>query len=280
MIDRAEREKVDRDMRSSRDSGPHPRGQMLSGDYDDKPFLEAKQRESWENQGSSLYDLHRPSVGSMGGGGGGVHGPGMSHSREDTRHRPLSLPLSLSHGLGLGQGEDSVRHSLESKHSQSSDRPHSYSVYGHQRGGSGGPGGGHHSDNNNSNSTSTSASHSNMNSINNSHNNAIIPTTPHPSHVAPKDRSELVESPHSKLAYKDFYRHFRGMERESVEVARKYAEESLLWMPETARWRVLLELADLAKRGNDFEKVCMCVRVCLSACVFVSGLFLTGSLLI
>jgi hypothetical protein len=261
MIDRVERDKLDRDNRSNRDSGSHLRGQMLGGDYDEKTFLEAKQRESWENQGSSLYDLHRPSVGSMGGGGGGIHGSGMGHA-QDTRHRPLSLPLSLSHGLGLGLGDDSMRHSLESKHSQSSERPHSYSVYGHQRGGSVGPGGGHHSDNN-SNSNSTSASHSNMNSINNSHNNAITtPTAPHPSHVTPKDRSELVESPHSKLAYKDFYRHFRGMERESVEVARKYAEESLLWMPETARWRVLLELADLAKRGNDFEKVCVRLFVC------------------
>ena len=74
-------------------------------------------------------------------------------------------------------------------------------------------------------------------------------------HAAPKERLELVESPHSKLAYKDFYRHFRGMERESVEVAKQYAEESLTWMPETARWRVLLELADLAKRSNDFDKV-------------------------
>ena len=249
---------MDRDMRSSRDRGLDIRSQMIGVDYEEKAFHEAKQRESWENQGSSLYDLHRPTV-VMGGGGGGVHGPGIGHGREDMRHRPLSLPLSLSHGLGLGVGEDSMRHSLESKQSQSSDRPHSYSVYGHQRGVAGG---GHHSDNNNSNSSSSNTLHNNMNNNNNSnsnaHNNAITstPTAAHTSHVAPKDRCELVESPHSKLAYKDFYRHFRGMERESVEIARKYAEESLLWMPETARWRVLLELADLAKRGNDFEKVC------------------------
>ena len=45
------------------------------------------------------------------------------------------------------------------------------------------------------------------------------------------------------------------MERESVEQAKAYAEDSLNWMPQNAKWRVLLELADLAKRNNDFEKV-------------------------
>ena len=82
-------------------------------------------------------------------------------------------------------------------------------------------------------------------------------TVPHTSaHTGTKaDRQELVESPHSKLAYKDFYRHFRTMERESVENAKAYAEDSLQLMPQNAKWRVLLELADLAKRSNDFEKV-------------------------
>ena len=87
--------------------------------------------------------------------------------------------------------------------------------------------------------------------------NTIIPQTPHTAaHTVTKaDRQELVESPHSKLAYKDFYRHFRSMERESVENAKAYAEDSLQLMPPNAKWRVLLELADLAKRSNDFEKV-------------------------
>jgi len=68
------------------------------------------------------------------------------------------------------------------------------------------------------------------------------------------DRQELVESPQSKMAYKDFYRNFRALERDSVDGARKYAEDSLHWMPERAKWRVLLELADLSKRANDFEQ--------------------------
>jgi phage gp46-like protein len=48
-----------------------------------------------------------------------------------------------------------------------------------------------------------------------------------------------VESPQSKAAYKEFYKNFRAKERESVEVARKYAEESLLWMTENAKWRYI-----------------------------------------
>jgi hypothetical protein len=69
-------------------------------------------------------------------------------------------------------------------------------------------------------------------------------------------RQELVESPHSKMAYKEFYRQFRMKERDSVEAAREYAEQALLWIPTKARWRVKLELADMAKRKNEFDKVC------------------------
>ena len=68
-------------------------------------------------------------------------------------------------------------------------------------------------------------------------------------------RQELVESPHSKQEYKEFYRQFRIKERESVDAARAYANEALGWIPEKAKWRVLLELADIAKRKNDFEMV-------------------------
>ncbi len=67
-------------------------------------------------------------------------------------------------------------------------------------------------------------------------------------------RQELVESPHSKSKYKEFYRELRNKERESLEAATLYAEQSLQYMPEKMKWRVYLELADLAKRSNDFDK--------------------------
>ena len=99
-------------------------------------------------------------------------------------------------------------------------------------------------------------------------------------------RSSLVESPATRIRFKDFYRTFKKKEREAntaaastaeahdkaaqggghrggrrskgmgrgAEVAREYAlsvlEKGLL--PEKVHWRVILELADLSKRENQF----------------------------
>ena len=43
-------------------------------------------------------------------------------------------------------------------------------------------------------------------------------------------------------------------ERQSVDAAREYAENALTLVPQSCRWRVTLDLADLAKRSNDFQK--------------------------
>lgn len=67
---------------------------------------------------------------------------------------------------------------------------------------------------------------------------------------------DVDESPHMKHAYKEFYKIFRVKERESLEAARQFANEAFDWMPEKAKWKVYLELAELAKRNNEFEEVC------------------------
>lgn len=87
------------------------------------------------------------------------------------------------------------------------------------------------------------------------------------------NRQELVESPQSKTAYKEFYRQFRIKERESAVAARSYAEQALTWMPQKAKWRVKLELADMAKRKNDFEEVRG-----VSCTLFCSSLIVAGSI--
>ena len=85
-------------------------------------------------------------------------------------------------------------------------------------------------------------------------------------------RAELVESPSTRIAFKDFYRAFRGEERISSQKAEEYAlqviDEGSL--PETVHWRVYLELADLAKRSNRFaEARQLYQRVCeLQPCAF------------
>ena len=272
MVER-ERSGFDRDFRSSRDLGSDS----------EKPYTESKQRErdSWDSQGSSLFDLHRGGHSDF----SGQHASnisGLNARGEDLRNTsssfgrgfgPLSQsqsqpPMQLQSRLQGGQVEDPLRLSMESRHSQSFEK----GFQGHasipvpsmlgrgpalsQHGD--GPGSGNtysaHPSNALSHSSSTAPLAAGLLTAPSSASTSAVHVTSS-THPAPKERLELVESPHSKLAYKDFYRHFRGMERESVEVAKQYAEESLTWMPETARWRVLLELADLAKRSNDFDKV-------------------------
>jgi predicted Zn-dependent protease len=49
-----------------------------------------------------------------------------------------------------------------------------------------------------------------------------------------------------------------------MDIAKRFATEALAWMPEKTKWRVYLELADLAKRSNQvkearklYKKVCV-----------------------
>jgi len=67
-------------------------------------------------------------------------------------------------------------------------------------------------------------------------------------------KSELVESPATRSAFKDFYRRFRSEERTSFQGAEDFAVQSLGdgSLPGKVHWRVYLELADLAKRSNRF----------------------------
>lgn len=69
-------------------------------------------------------------------------------------------------------------------------------------------------------------------------------------------RVELVESPETRAAFKDFYKHFRLQEKSSYQEAEEFALKTLEEgsIPNKTHWRVYLELADLAKRTNRFEE--------------------------
>jgi tetratricopeptide (TPR) repeat protein len=78
-------------------------------------------------------------------------------------------------------------------------------------------------------------------------------------------RLELVESPATRIAFKEFYRAFRGEERGSFQNAEEFALKALQddSLPEAVHWRVYLELADLAKRSNRYvEARCLYQKVC------------------
>mmetsp|Transcript_15225 Transcript_15225/g.22390 ORF Transcript_15225/g.22390 Transcript_15225/m.22390 type:complete len:1864 (+) Transcript_15225:253-5844(+) len=79
-------------------------------------------------------------------------------------------------------------------------------------------------------------------------------------------RAELIESPATRLLFKEFSRKFRFKERMSLEKAQEFAikclhlqeenndtDEDYVQLPRHIHWRVYLELADLAKRNNDFQ---------------------------
>jgi len=69
-------------------------------------------------------------------------------------------------------------------------------------------------------------------------------------------RAELVESPSVRVAFKEFYRFFRAEEKTSCQRAEDFALHALKTdsLPTSIHWRVYLELADLAKRSNQFDK--------------------------
>ena len=68
-------------------------------------------------------------------------------------------------------------------------------------------------------------------------------------------RPDILESPRSKNAYKEFYREFRLKEKESEENAREFALKTILTAPENCKTRIYLELADICKRYNKIEEV-------------------------
>jgi len=73
---------------------------------------------------------------------------------------------------------------------------------------------------------------------------------------AHKKRADLEESPQTRSLFKDFYKTFRLKEKESYESAVEYAKRVLQdpEVPEKIHYKIYLEMADLAKRENKFEK--------------------------
>ncbi len=63
-----------------------------------------------------------------------------------------------------------------------------------------------------------------------------------------------VDSAINRAAYKEFIKAFRLKEKVSVEDAQFFAEMTLLKAPESIHWKINLDLGDLAKRSNDFER--------------------------
>ena len=77
-------------------------------------------------------------------------------------------------------------------------------------------------------------------------------------------KAELVESPAVRCAFKEFFKIFRTKEKSSLKEAQKFAVASLQTLPPQIHWRVYLELADLAKRSNQYNTARALYHTCVS----------------
>jgi hypothetical protein len=69
------------------------------------------------------------------------------------------------------------------------------------------------------------------------------------------NKQDFMESPRSKNAIKEFNNKFRFFAKSSFAEAEDFANKEVLLMPDHAKWRVFVELAELAKKNNDADKV-------------------------
>ena len=67
-------------------------------------------------------------------------------------------------------------------------------------------------------------------------------------------KSDLAESPNSKLQFKQFYKTFKAKEKDGFEDAKSFALEYVSTVPEHIHWKIYLEMADLAKRENRISE--------------------------
>jgi hypothetical protein len=70
-------------------------------------------------------------------------------------------------------------------------------------------------------------------------------------------RQEFVETLKGKAAFKEFSTQFRIKCKISSEEGEKYALETIESIPDSTRWRIFIELAELAKKNNNSGKVHM-----------------------
>lgn len=70
-----------------------------------------------------------------------------------------------------------------------------------------------------------------------------------------KPLPDLMESQESKQLFKEFSNSFRAKWRQSASEAEAFALKAVTSMPMHSRWRVYVELAELAKKTDDAEKV-------------------------
>ena len=67
-------------------------------------------------------------------------------------------------------------------------------------------------------------------------------------------KNELVETPNSKHKYKCAFKEMKEVEKEGFSAVLKFAFNRIVQLPKKVHWRMILDLADFAKRESRFRE--------------------------
>lgn len=67
-------------------------------------------------------------------------------------------------------------------------------------------------------------------------------------------KGELVETPNSKHKYKQVFKEMKEFEREGFAAVLKFAFARIVQLPKKIHWRLILDMADFAKRESRFRE--------------------------
>jgi la-related protein 1 len=67
-------------------------------------------------------------------------------------------------------------------------------------------------------------------------------------------KNELIETPNSKHKYKQVIREMKDLEKQGFSAVVKCAFAKIMQIPKKIHWRVILDLADFAKRESRFRE--------------------------
>jgi len=67
-------------------------------------------------------------------------------------------------------------------------------------------------------------------------------------------KGELVETPNSKHKYKQVFKEMKEYEREGFAAVLKFAFAKIVQLPKKIHWRLILDMADFAKRESRFRE--------------------------
>jgi len=67
-------------------------------------------------------------------------------------------------------------------------------------------------------------------------------------------KNDLLETPNSKHKYKSTFKEMKELEKEGFSAVLKFSFARIIQLPKKVHWRLILDLADFAKRESRFRE--------------------------